>query len=96
MSEAMYVVTVTRVEKVEVLKQGEWGVVETRLYTEEEMQTMGGDPERFRGETKTIRGYPPDRVVTEDRVTNIYSQTLEQLDLAAVVAAINGLKKAEV
>lgn len=88
-----YKITVQRTAVEVTLKPSEWGVVKQ---VEEERDS------RFVSETEPSltsvvdkRGWIPE-ILTRDVVEReIYSQTVDEIDLAALVSVVNGLKGAD-
>lgn len=88
-----YTVTIVKNEQVKSMKQGEWTTVDKRPWTESEMQASANywDKSVDKEPLKEIRGYAPDREVIESKEVQVLRQTIDTLDLAAVIKAINGL-----
>ncbi len=77
---------------------GPWGVIETRPWTVEEFNKESeGFYARNLAEVlkekplKEVRGYLPSRDLVSTQETEVLKQTVEELDLAAVIKAINKL-----
>ena len=93
-----YEITVKKITEREVVRRGEWRVIDKRPWTDDELQQ-----ERIssyyhneqgvlsRAPLKEVLGYCPDVCVTETVETELLKQTVDDLDLAAVVKAINKL-----
>lgn len=94
-----YEITIKKTEEVTRLKKGEWGVVDKRPWTEEELSEQvshsfyRSNPNQFleRNPLKELMGYQPERDTVETVETEILKQTVNNLDLAAVIKAINNL-----
>lgn len=81
-----YEITITKTETQRIWCGGEWTTIEERPLTEKEAAntfTTG------RSQLKTIYGYTP-KIVKYEPVTNeIYKQTIPEIDLPAVIRAVN-------
>lgn len=92
-----YKITITKVEEVEAKEDGQWTIVEKRPWTEKELgnaiSSAYGDGKEFVASNplKEVRDYAPARVVSKQIETEVLKQTVESLDLAAVIKAVNGL-----
>jgi len=86
-----YVITITQVETVKATVRGQWTVVNERPYTNSEMNdaytTKEGDPP-----LKREYGYAPDREGEKEVFTKLFEQTLDQIDLPAIIIAANNIK----
>src|ERR1043166_8448964 len=94
----IYEITIKKISTVTKLAKGEWVIIETRPYTAEELaeanqefrQSYSEKPDAFA--LKEVRGYTPEREVTEEVESEIFKQRSENLDLKKVIGAINGLE----
>jgi hypothetical protein len=82
--------TVTQIER------GQWALLEKRPWTDKELADASpsySGKEKFleTNPLKEVNGYRPEREVLAVEETEILKQTVETLDLAAVIKAINGL-----
>ena len=88
----MYEVTVKKIEKVTRIVRGEYGVVECRPYTDEEVakanSSWQASDEKVTA-TRDIMGYQPNKEITETVTREIYTQEVEEIDLVAVINAVN-------
>lgn len=79
-----------------VMKSGDWSVIDKVPWTDEELDKATrcyGDKESFlrNNPLHEINGRTPSYEVSEVKEADIFRQTVETLDLAAVIKAINGL-----
>ena len=90
-----YIVTVREVSEIASIEQGAYVVIDKRPWTEGELAnaSFGQSDERFLKENplKEIRGYAPDRETVKTVETELLRQTVETLDLTALIMAVNGL-----
>lgn len=92
-----YKITITKIETVQSTEQGDYTIIDKRPWTEkeldEEKSRAYGDGKSFleKNPLKEIRGYAPARSVEKAVETKVLKQTIEQLDLPAVIKAINNL-----
>lgn len=91
-----YKIAITKVEEVEATQRGEYTIIDTRPWTKNEIgqQNFFGQSENKwleQNPLKEIRGYAPDRTIKKEQETEVLKQTVETLDLAAVIKAVNGL-----
>jgi hypothetical protein len=91
-----YEITIKRIENVTKTEQGKWTTVDSRPWLREELVNEGRyyqNPESFleSNPVKSILGHTPDREVIVKEETEVLRQTVEALDLAAVIRAINNL-----
>ena len=88
----MYEIRITKKEFKEVPRGGEWTVIEKRPYTQEELKEYNPLAQKeYANGIKEVRGYTPDRVVQEEVTRDILRQDVEELDVPAVIKAINKL-----
>lgn len=90
----MFEITIKETTTTRKLVRGAWLVVEKRPYTNKELSESNSwfaDKEEAKKEIKDIMGYAPDREqdVTSER--EILKQSVDDLDLAAVIRAVNKL-----
>ena len=81
-----YEITITKIEVREVESGVEWTTIEKRPLTEEEAEQTYAT---LRSQQKTIYGYTPKIVRSEPVTTEIYRQTMPEIDLPAVIKAVN-------
>ena len=91
-----YIVTVREVSEITSIERGDYTVIDKRPWTEGELANAGfgrSDAPFFLKESplKEIRGYAPDRETVKTVETELLRQTVETLDLTAVIMAVNGL-----
>lgn len=92
-----YKIVITKVEDKITRKQGEWTVIEKRPWTQkefnEETGRMYGTSEAFleKNPLKSVYGYTPEREVTVQEEVKVLEQTVEAIDLAAVIKAVNNI-----
>jgi hypothetical protein len=91
-------ITITRVEEKTVTRRGEHKLLEKRPWTQAELSDERGyafreDRSKFLDGTplKEIYGYAPSFEATETVEVKLLEQTVEAIDLAAVIKAINNL-----
>lgn len=93
----MYEITITRIEsKVELKRSDSYETIDKIPWKEGELDDTSayyGNPEKFLKENplREVRGYPPAREVTVNTKTEVLKQTVNELNLAAVIKAINNL-----
>lgn len=90
-----YEITITRKETVECNKRGDYTVVDRRPWTQKELSESSGygntDAFLKTNPLKEVRDYAPDWRGYETKTTEVLKQTVDELDLAAVIKAVNGL-----
>lgn len=90
-----YHVTLTKVEYRTVTRKGEWGTVDERPWTQKELDdnAKAYNQQDFleKNPLKKVYGYKPDIADVEPKETKVLEQTLEDIDLPAVIKALNGL-----
>lgn len=90
-----YKIIITRIEQEKQEKDGEWTVIDNRPWTEKELAESArySREEEFAKTTplKEIRGYAPPREVIVNVDVKVLEQTVDTLDLAAVIKAINNI-----
>lgn len=91
-------IVITRVEEKAVRRNGPHALLEKRPWTKEELDDRHGfafreSREKFLDGTplKEVYGYAPPVDVVESVETQVLQQTVENLDLPAVIKAINKL-----
>lgn len=86
----MFEITIKEIKTVTKLVRGEHTVIDERPYTDDELSDCGMYRAAGKdGETKRVYGYAPDREEDVKIDREIFSQTVEDLDLPAVIKAIN-------
>ena len=83
-----YEVIITRTEVQEIESGGDWTTLERRPLTEKEAEETHTT---LRSQTKTVYGYTPKIVKSETVTTEIYRQAVPELDLPAIIKAVNKL-----
>lgn len=92
-----YKIVITKVEDKTTREQGQWAVIEKRPWTEQElhekMSSHYGDRQGFleKNPLNSVYGYTPEREVTAQEEVKVLEQTVETLDLAAVIKAVNNI-----
>ena len=90
-----YEITIKKIEEVRVTKRGEHKVIDRVPWTNEAFAKEGvyGNANGFleRNPLREVYGYAPSYEGTEKRETEVLKQVVEELDLAAVIRAVNGL-----
>jgi len=95
-----YKITITKIETKKVIKEGEYQVIGERIWTERELDEakrikarIGLSEEKFleKNPFKEVRGYAPDFESSEEIEIKVLEQTVENLDLSAVIKAVNGI-----
>ena len=95
--EMKYKITITKIETVQSTEQGDYTIIDRRPWTkkelDEEKSHAYGDGKTFleKNPLKEIRGYAPARSIEKAVETEVLKQTVETLDLSAVIRAVNGL-----
>jgi len=92
-----YEIIIKRTTTKTVTKRGEWTTIDQRPWTKEELEkAYCDDPnsrsqEQFleRSPMKEVYGYAPDVQAEQTESTEILKQTVDELDLPAVIKAIN-------
>lgn len=94
-----YEIIITKKDESKVVENGPWSVVERRPWTDQEFQSAsepmyGHSREALLAKTplKEVMGYAPQREVLQRTEKEIYKQEVEELDLSAVIKAVNGGK----
>ena len=95
MNTPQYQITIKKIETRTVTKRGDYTVIDKVPWDEATYvdERVYGTKEEFMRRTplKEVRGYAPDWEGVETVETEILKQTVETLDLADVIKAINGL-----
>lgn len=98
-------ITITEVKEKTTKKEGEYTLIERRPYTPDEIEgylksdhaTWFDEGQKTKraaelsAALKEIRGYSPAREVTEPVEVKVLEQTVEEMDLIAVIKAVNGI-----
>lgn len=66
-------------------------IVEREETVGKEWTVIGQEMDEATGKPKDVRGYTPETTKTVRRELEIYEQTVDCLDVAAVVSVVNGL-----
>lgn len=92
-----YKITISKASQETQEKDGEFLVIDKRPWTEKELSEGSGfyrsqDSDFLKNNPlKEIRGYAPRREVIATVDVKVLEQTVENLDISAVIKAINGL-----
>lgn len=92
-----YKVTIEEIEEVEVTERGEHTVIDERPWTESEVKeenrfgTQSAEKYVEKNPVKRIYGYAPDRKKIQENRREILVQTVNEMDVPAVIKAVNGL-----
>lgn len=90
-----YKITISKIDTQETEKDGDYVIIDKRPWTEAELESAAsyGREDKFVKENplKEIRGYAPRRKVIEKIDAKVLEQVVDNLDLGAVIKAINGL-----
>lgn len=90
-----YEIIIRKTETVFVTKKGEWTIVARLPWTNEQIdaKVLYQDADAFVRENplREVYDYAPAREVIERRETELLKQTVDELDMAAVIRAINKL-----
>lgn len=90
-----YKITITKIESKTVTKRGDYTIVDRVPWTEKDIvdERTYGSRESFlkSNPLKEIRDYAPSWQGVETVEIEVLKQTVEELDLAAVIKAVNGL-----
>ena len=92
-----YKIVITKIEEKTITKRVDYTIIDKRPWTKEELakaeSSHYGDFSKFLEENalKEIRDYAPSWQGLELAETEVLKQTVETLDLAAVIKAVNGL-----
>lgn len=92
-----YKITITKIETKTVTKRGDYTIIDKRPWTDAELSealsSHYGDRKDFltKNPLKEVRNYAPSWQGVENEETEVLKQTVETLDLAAVIKAVNGL-----
>lgn len=90
-----YQITITKQSEVRMITRGEHTVIAERPWTSDELNNKryyNGEEEFLKcNPTTKVYGYAPDREVSKVIEVEMLKQTVESLDLSAVIKAINKL-----
>ncbi len=89
-----YKIIITKLETKTVTREGTFTVIEERPWTEKELIDASpryGDANDFlvKNPLKQVRGYTPSFQGTEIKEVEVLKQTVDDLDIVAVIKAIN-------
>lgn len=93
----MYEITIKKIESVPTVERGRYTVVDKRPYTNKELESANDiyracyeklDP---KAAIKEVMGYAPDEEVMKEITVDVLTQRVDDLDLAAVIKAVNKL-----
>ena len=89
-----YKITIEKIETVTTTERGAYTIIDRVPWTpamladaEEQAWSRASEREAL----KEIRGYAPDREIEALKTSQILQQTVEDLDIAAVIKAVNKL-----
>jgi hypothetical protein len=87
----MYKIVITEIVSQEKMERGEWVVIEKRPLTKAEFNDSNTSYQERKDadQMKSIFGYAPDHLVTRTSERQIYTQEVAELDLVAVISAVN-------
>ena len=87
----MYEIIIKKTETITKPCGKDWKVIEQRPVTKEDVENAFGAEESYDGKMKDVYGYTPgiDKPIEEER--EVLRQTVEELDLATVIKAVNNL-----
>lgn len=88
----MFKITIEEIKTIEETEEGEYMVIDKRPYTAAEIGEQG-NPEYYKDKLREIRGYAPNKTVSKKISIETFKQTVDELDLPAVIMAVNGLNK---
>lgn len=90
-----YKITITKVEEVETTRKGDWVVVDRPPWNAKRLGEASNYEDRGeflkRNPLDEVWGHAPDVVTTKQVETEVLVQTVDTLDLAAVIKAVNGI-----
>ncbi len=92
-----YQIIITRIDTKKTTKRGEYTVIDKVPWTQKELSKASdeiyGTSVNFLNENplREVRGYAPNYEALESVSTQVLQQEVEDLDLAAVIKAINKL-----
>lgn len=90
-----YQITIKKIETNTVTKRGDYTVIDKKPWDESTLadERVYGGKEEFlkRCPLKEIMGYAPSWQGVETVETEVLKQTVDELDLPAVIRAVNGL-----
>lgn len=90
-----YKITIEKTETTSSVERGDWTIVKEVPWTHETLvsENVYGSKEKFleRQPTERVYGYAPDAVKKNTTTIKVLEQTVETLDLAAVIKAVNAL-----
>jgi len=91
-----YRIVITKIETRTVKKRGAHEIIEERPWTKEEFsdETMYQGPDAFlkSNPLKRVYGYAPSWQGVETEETELLKQTVDELDVQAVIRAVNNIK----
>lgn len=94
----MFKITIEEIKTTKVMQDGPWVVIDRIPWTNDELEEKASNAYGARHETliqkeplHEIRGYAPQKEVTEKTTTKIFEQTVDDLDMSDVIKAINRL-----
>lgn len=93
-----YKITITKIEEKTVTRKGDWTIVDKRPWTEKELSdalsSHYGSTKDFldKNPLKEVRDYSPSWQGIESNEIKVLEQTVSEIDLTAVIKAINNIK----
>ena len=88
----MYKITIKKTEIKETPAGSNWAVIGERLPGEEKLPEEEESRTERNALVLKVYGYTPPITKKEEQETEIYKQSVEDLDLSAVIIAINNLE----
>lgn len=85
-----YTITITKSERVKCTGGHEWTKVDTEEVARDELFRISADEPKTR--IKDVYGYTPTYDATKIETGEVFRQTVDTLDFAKVIKAINGLE----
>jgi hypothetical protein len=91
----MYKITITKIIPTKTEQRGEWTIIDRVPWLQKDLEDkhIYGTEASFLkdNQLREVRGYAPDRVVTENKEVQILAQVVDEIDLGKVIQAINNL-----
>ena len=91
-----YKITITQIEEKTVTRKGDWTTIDQVPWDNEllKSENVYGNFESFldKNPLKSVYGYAPSYQSTTKEETQVLDQTVSDIDLVAVIKAINNIK----
>lgn len=87
-----YVITIIKRETVIKKAGGDWKVVSQAYPSEEDLAMLFAGRERAAVQPKDVYGYTPEIEKEVAVETKVFEQTVDELDLIGVIAAVNDME----